>query len=140
MKARFFSRWIACQDAYLRTEAARAFHLASVAFVIGLLTSIGVRGIGTAYTVGWESTWLGNHPEWISVILRSLYDLVPLDRLGGAAWPDLSVIADLRFDRVSQNLTIVGGRNIECDALFEAGKFPTRYQRKNKPRNQNDTR
>ena len=101
LKARFFSRWIACQDAYLRTEAARAFHLASVAFVIGLLTSIGVRGIGTAYTVGWESTWLGNHPEWISVILRSLYDLVPLDRLGGAAWPDLSVIADLRFDRVS---------------------------------------
>ncbi|EJX00400.1 hypothetical protein, membrane [gut metagenome] len=78
LKTRFITRWIACQDTYLRTEATRAFHFASLAFVIGLLASLGIRGIGTAYSVGWESTWLGSSPEWISVILRAIYDWIPL--------------------------------------------------------------
>ena len=103
-KAMFAARWTALQQSRLRLEASRAFHLASFAFAVGLLTSIAVRGIGTAYTVGWESTWFGEKPEWIALILRALYDLVPLEWFGQAAWPDTETIAGLRFDRLDSNV------------------------------------
>lgn len=50
--------------------AARAFHLAAAAFAAGLLASIAVRGIGTAYVVGWESTWFADNPNRVAGILR----------------------------------------------------------------------
>lgn len=99
-KALFAVRWTAVQTTRLRTEASRAFHLASCAFAIGLLTSIAVRGIGTAYIVGWESTWFDENPEWIAAILRTVYDIIPLDWFGGTPWPDYEIVADLRFDRI----------------------------------------
>lgn len=57
----------------VRAMAARAFHLAAAAFAAGLLASIAVRGIGTAYVVGWESTWFADNPNRIAGIFEILY-------------------------------------------------------------------
>ena len=99
-KALFAARWTALQTTRLRTEASRAFHLASCAFAVGLLTSIAVRGIGTAYTIGWESTWFSENPEWIAALLRTVYNIIPLDWFGGTPWPDTETVAGLRFDKL----------------------------------------
>lgn len=99
-KAIFASRLTALMHPRLQAEASRALHMAAIAFAIGLLTSIGVRGIGTAYTVGWESTWFADNPELIATMLRAIYDIVPLELFGGTPWPDLDSIVALRFDRL----------------------------------------
>lgn len=123
VRARFAALWAASRFEVFSLEAARACHLAAAAFAIGLATSLFVRGIGTAYTVGWESTWLAESPVAVEHILRVLYGLLPLSWLGVPPFPDSTVIAALRFDLGNSAIQTAGASAwlIRLMALLAAG-------------------
>lgn len=72
------------QLAGAETAAAVSFalHLAAAAFAVGMMASIAVRGIGTAYVVGWESTWLAGSPAAIGSLLEALLGWMPSSLIG----------------------------------------------------------
>lgn len=83
----------------LLTEfSARAFHLAALGFVLGMIFSVLLRGIGTAYSVGWESTWFAESPEIVYQIIMVTYGFFT-SFLGSI--PNILEIANLRFDRLA---------------------------------------
>lgn len=88
--------WLSLLTPALRSEAARAFHLAAAALGAGLLTGLAFRGIGTAYTVGWTSTWLAGHEAWLAALFSATYGLVPLE-LFGIPFPDAAAIAEMNL-------------------------------------------
>lgn len=88
--------WLLLLAPALRSEAARAFHLAAAALGAGLLTGLAFRGIGTAYTVGWTSTWLAGHEAWLAALFSATYGLVPLE-LFGIPFPDAAAIAEMNL-------------------------------------------
>lgn len=88
--------WLSLLAPALRSEAARAFHLAAAALGAGLLTGLAFRGIGTAYTVGWTSTWLAGHEAWLAALFSATYGLVPLE-LFGTPFPDAAAIAEMNL-------------------------------------------
>lgn len=88
--------WLTLLAPSLRFDAARAFHLAAAALGAGLLTGLAFRGIGTAYTVGWTSTWLAGHEAWLADLFAATYGLVPLD-VFGLSFPDAAAIADMNL-------------------------------------------
>ena len=88
--------WLSLLTPALRSEAARAFHLAAAALGAGLLTGLAFRGIGTAYTVGWTSTWLAGHEAWLAALFSATYGLVPLE-LFGTSFPDAAAIAEMNL-------------------------------------------
>ena len=88
--------WLTLLAPSLRFDAACAFHLAAAALGAGLLTGLAFRGIGTAYTVGWTSTWLAGHEAWLANLFSATYGLVPLD-VFGLSFPDAAAIADMNL-------------------------------------------
>ncbi len=82
-------------------QASRAFHAAALCFAVGILVSIAVRGIGTHWLVGWESSWFAGHPDWVWEALRATYGWVP----GPGAFPGLETIASMEY----QNAHFVPG-------------------------------
>ena len=74
--------------------------MAAFAFVIGMIASVLLRGIGTAYTVGWESTWFANNPDVVYQIIALTYGIFT-NFLG--PMPNILDIANMRFDRLSVN-------------------------------------
>lgn len=90
------SLWLSLLAPSLRFDAARAFHLAAAALGAGLLTGLAFRGIGTAYTVGWTSTWLAGHEAWLANLFAATYGLVPLE-IFGLSFPDAAAIADMNL-------------------------------------------
>lgn len=88
--------WLSLLTPALRSEAARAFHLAAASLGAGLLTGLAFRGIGTAYTVGWTSTWLAGHEAWLAALFSTTYGLVPLE-LFGTPFPDAAAIAEMNL-------------------------------------------
>ena len=88
--------WLSLLTPELRSEAARAFHLAAASLGAGLLTGLAFRGIGTAYTVGWTSTWLAGHEAWLAALFSATYGLVPLE-LFGIPFPDAAAIAEMNL-------------------------------------------
>lgn len=88
--------WLSLLTPALRSEAAHAFHLAAAALGAGLLTGLAFRGIGTAYTVGWTSTWLAGHETWVAALFSATYGLVPLE-LFGIPFPDAAAIAEMNL-------------------------------------------
>lgn len=60
-----------------RWLVARALHIAAILFAVGLLAGMAVRGIGTAYHVGWESTWLAGNPQAVHAVLSAIYGHLP---------------------------------------------------------------
>lgn len=88
--------WLSLLAPSLRFDAARAFHLAAAALGAGLLTGLAFRGIGTAYTVGWTSTWLAGHEAWLANLFAATYGLVPLE-IFGLSFPDAAAIADMNL-------------------------------------------
>lgn len=88
--------WLSLLTPALRSEAARAFHLAAAALGAGLLTGLAFRGIGTAYTVGWTSTWLAGHEAWLATLFSATYGLVPLE-LFGTPFPDAAAVAEMNL-------------------------------------------
>lgn len=88
--------WLSLLAPSLRFDAARAFHFAAAALGAGLLTGLAFRGIGTAYTVGWTSTWLAGHEAWLANLFAATYGLVPLE-ICGLSFPDAAAIADMNL-------------------------------------------
>lgn len=80
-------------------STARAFHLAALGFCLGLVASITLRGLGTAYIIGWESTWLAENPALVHGIITATYGLA--DPILGTATPNILDIANMRFDRIA---------------------------------------
>lgn len=74
-------------------KASRAFHMAALCFAVGILVSIGVRGIGTHWIVGWESSWFAGHADWVWEALRATYGWVP----GPGTLPGIDVIAQMEY-------------------------------------------
>lgn len=98
LKMKFASLWTRAVFPQIRLYVARSLHLAAAAFAVGILTSILVRGIGTAWIVGWESTWFADSPELVQNFINFTYGLIPAERFGLPPIPDAEGIATLRFD------------------------------------------
>lgn len=81
------------QAPILKASAARAFHLGALAFATGLVVSTLVRGVGTHWSVGWESTWFSNDPPAVHSILQALYGWLPFT----GTFPGVETIASLEF-------------------------------------------
>ena len=83
----FFDRWSRVTSPFVGIALSRAFHLAAAMFALGWVLSVALRGIGTAYVVGWESTWLAQRPDVVASILKLTYPFAasPLDAAGAAS-------------------------------------------------------
>ena len=58
----FYKLWLPREASLLKINVAEILHSSALALGFGIIASIAVRGWGTAYTVGWESTWLQKAP------------------------------------------------------------------------------
>lgn len=83
---------------FTRHVASRAFHLAALGFVLGIIASVFLRGIGTAYVVGWESTWFAESPEVVYSIILWTYGAMT-ECIG--PMPNILELANMRFDRMA---------------------------------------
>ncbi|MCF0252997.1 MAG: DUF2868 domain-containing protein [Duodenibacillus sp.] len=84
----------------MRLQAARALHYAAASFALGLVSSLLVRGLGTYYTVGWESTWLADAPDMVCAFIQAAYGLVP-PVAGLPELPGLETVAAMRMDKLA---------------------------------------
>ncbi len=82
-----------------KKETTALLHLAAIAFVLGLIASLALRGFSTAFVVGWESTWFAENVSAVKNFIDWTYGLVPA--IGPiTALPDLSVLESIRADRL----------------------------------------
>ncbi len=75
----FYSRWAEAEMPILRGRIAEILHFSAALFGLGLIASIGIHGWGTAYTVGWESTWLSDKPAAVLTFINLFYGLIPVN-------------------------------------------------------------
>lgn len=78
-------------------QIAGLFHLASIFFLIGIASSILVRGVGTSYQVGWESTWFAGSPQTVRSILDLVYGSISSGIFGMQPIPGVEEIASMNF-------------------------------------------
>ena len=98
-KAYFYAEWTQFVSPLVRMHVARTLHFAALAFALGLVASLIVRGFGTAYWAGWESTWLAESPESVKTFIDYTYGLIPA--VGPLLpMPDLATVAEMRADRL----------------------------------------
>lgn len=93
----FTEKWMSLVLPQYKLRIARAFHLAAMTFACGLLLGVAIRGIGTAYHVGWESTWFANQPALIHTFFDWTYGLFPAAFLGLPDMPSVSDVAQMAF-------------------------------------------
>ncbi|MEG1833008.1 MAG: DUF2868 domain-containing protein [Burkholderiaceae bacterium] len=86
--------WARVSAPLARLRLARLMHAAALALGLGVVGSIALRGLGTHYIAGWESTWLSGHPDLVHGIVTSFYGWLPA---GGAPLPDAAAIARMEF-------------------------------------------
>ena len=94
--------WMPLKVPELAWRFRAVLHLAALAFGVGLAVSLLVRGIGTAYSAGWESTWFADRPDIIATILNVLYGWLPSFLPGITALPGEEALS-------AMNLTAGGG-------------------------------
>ncbi len=95
----FYSRWSTLAAPLVRMYVARTLHVAAIAFALGLITSLLVRGFGTSYWAGWESTWLADNPQAVKAFLDATYGLIP--SVGGLPpVPDVDGVLAMRADNL----------------------------------------
>ena len=98
-KARFYSEWTQFVSPLVRMHVARTLHFSALAFALGIVVSLLVRGFGTAYWAGWESTWLSESPESVKAFIDYTYGLIPA--VGPLPpMPDLATFTEMRADRL----------------------------------------
>ena len=98
-KSHFYSEWSSFVAPLIRMNVARTLHFAALFFALGIIVSLLVRGFGTSYWAGWESTWLAESPESVKAFIDYTYGLIPA--VGPLPpTPDLSQIAEMRADRL----------------------------------------
>ena len=83
----FLKCWMTLKVPELAWRFRAVLHLAALAFGAGLTMSLLVRGIGTAYSAGWESTWFADRPDIIAKLLNALYGWLPSFLPGISALP-----------------------------------------------------
>ena len=96
-KAAFFESWARLTAPLAGIRIARTLHLAAICFALGLIASLLVRGLSTAYWVGWESTWLADRADIVKTMLDCTYGLIPAVA-GLPAMPDAAAVAGMRAD------------------------------------------
>lgn len=98
-KAHFYAEWTQFVSPLVRMHVARTLHFAALAFALGIVASLFVRGFGTAYWAGWESTWLAESPESVKAFIDYTFGLIPA--VGPLPpIPDLATVTEMRADRL----------------------------------------
>lgn len=98
-KAHFYAEWAQFVAPLVRLNVARTLHFAAMAFALGIIVSLLIRGFGTSYWGGWESTWLAESPESVKHFLDYTYGLIP--SVGPITpMPDLAAVTEMRADRL----------------------------------------
>jgi hypothetical protein len=91
--ARFARRWLEASSPLNGLRGLALLHLASVAFALGALAGLYLRGLAFEYRAGWESTFLGVDT------VRSVLGLVlgPASAVTGIALPDTTRLEAMRL-------------------------------------------
>ncbi len=93
----FYKLWVPAESNYLGRAVASILHLSALFFGLGLIFSIAIRGWGTAYTAGWESTWLAESPDTVLAFLQFVYSLAPVND-GLFQTLNVDMVKNMRFD------------------------------------------
>jgi len=91
--ARFAADWARASARLNATRVARILHLSAIAFALGALAGMYLRGLGLEYRAGWESTFLD--ATRVSALLG--FALAPAAWLSGIALPDAARLEAIRF-------------------------------------------
>lgn len=89
----FLLDWTQASRRLTAARVGRVLHTAAIAFALGALTSLYLRGLAFEYRAGWESTFLD--ASQVHALLAVV--LGPASRLTGIALPDAQGFAALRF-------------------------------------------
>ncbi|MCD6733944.1 MAG: DUF2868 domain-containing protein [Burkholderiaceae bacterium] len=91
--ARFALDWARASAKLNATRVARVLHAGAIAFALGALCGMYVRGLGLEFRAGWESTFLD------APTVQALLALVlgPASALTGIALPDAARLEAMRF-------------------------------------------
>jgi len=90
---RFAADWASASARLTSTRVARVLHVSAVAFALGTLAGLYLRGLVFEYRAGWESTFLDAGS--VRAILG--FVLEPATRLTGIPLPDAAQIEAMRF-------------------------------------------
>ncbi len=93
----FFRAFLPYRTKSLSHRVRRACHIAALAFAVGILTSIAIRGIGSAFVVHWESTWFAGRADIVTPLIHTLYGLIPVELPSTAPLPDVQGVAALEL-------------------------------------------
>lgn len=91
--AGFASAWNAASVPLTLARVAKILHVAAMAFAMGALLGIYLRGMALEYRAGWESTFLA--APTVHAILSTV--LGPASTVTGIALPDVAGLAAIRF-------------------------------------------
>lgn len=91
--ARFAAEWARASAGLGASRVARVLHVAAIAFALGALAGMYLRGLGLEYRAGWESTFLD------AANVRGVLDFVlrPASWVTGIALPDEARLQAMRF-------------------------------------------
>lgn len=91
--AAFLREWVRASGTLTAARIARVLHVAAVAFALGALAGLYLRGLALEYRAGWESTFLDAHSvhQLIGVVLG------PASGLTGIGIADETRLAAIRF-------------------------------------------
>lgn len=91
--ARFAADWAQASARLTATRVARVLHVSAIAFALGALAGLYVRGLAFEYRAGWESTFLD------AQALRTVLDfiLMPASLITGIALPDVARLEAMRL-------------------------------------------
>lgn len=95
--SRFAADWAQASARLTATRVARVLHVSAIAFAIGALAGLYVRGLAFEYRAGWESTFLD--AEAIRAVLG--FVLAPASLLTGIALPDVARLEAMRLPGTS---------------------------------------
>ncbi len=95
--ARFAADWAAASARLTSIRVARVLHVSAIAFALGALAGLYLRGLVFEYRAGWESTFL----DAASVRALLGFVLEPATLLTGIALPDVAQIEAMRFPETS---------------------------------------
>lgn len=91
--ARFAADWARMSAKLNAARVARVLHVGAIAFALGALAGLYVRGLGLEFRAGWESTFLG--APAVQAILELA--LGPASWLTGIALPDAARLEAMRY-------------------------------------------
>lgn len=110
----FLARWFETIAPVLKAKVSAFFHAASIAFALGLVTCVYVRGLSSQYAAGWESTWL--EAKHVRQILGTV--LYPASSLTGIPLPSYDQEWEaLRFSRAGTGVPAGNWINLHAVTL-----------------------